>query len=482
MNQEEFDNKLNDAFKNEYLPPNEKLWQNISERLENKKKKPFWYWLMPLVLVLVTATAVFFSGKKESNKKAIATNAQISNEENATNALINNSNANNNTINNNNIATNIDTAEEIKSKIHVIALAYSESETTPTQKNTATKTPKNKAKLTDKNKLVIRDKPNNTVSDKGNSNINTSNTEFDYEPITRLLPIYSYKRITTIGSFMQFKNLIEYEPIALNKLPSKINKNNNGSKDRTADFDKKWWWSVGVGPQLAINNMKTNDTLEPYVHKQLWKNKEKITSNGTGFQSQFLVGYKINKHFSIEAGLQYSLRTESIRLNEESDSIAFRSSNGTIGAYRRVILLAILQNPITGQKDTTPYNAIQAFTMFTNNKYHAITIPLKINSEFNITQKTKFQFGLGIGLTYLYAKKIEHFNMVSEESFISKKQSMFTASYNTQLAFYTNFNDYGEIGVYTGFQGYLNRWNVINKQYSIGMSDMQMGLTFRRPF
>lgn len=477
MNQEEFDNKLNEAFKNEYLPPNEKLWQNISGRLDNNKKKPFWYWLMPLVLVVITATTVFFNGKKSNNIAEVALNNNKAKIEN--NAVITSQsstdykkNTSNEGIKDN--PTFNDTPKNKNGKFPAIASVYIENEVSNIISTPKTGKPKKKTFINDntnRNKITKEDITNKIL--KRDNDLNDETTD-------NPLNIYPYKKIPTLAFASLPFELIDYEPLLKNKTQNKSATQNGAKKDRTANFESKWWWSAGLGPQLAINNIKTNDTLEPYIHKDLWKNKKELTRNGTGFQSQFLLGYHFNNHFSIESGIQYSLRSESIRLDKVTDDIAFRTANNKVALYQKVILLAILQTP--SGPDTTRYNAVQSFTMVANNKYHAFTVPIKLNFGMNITPATKFQLSAGLGITYLYAKKTEHLNMVTEEKFTTDKKSLFTASYNTQLAFYTNFNNYGEIGVYTGFQGYINRWSVINKQYSLGMSDMQLGLCFRRPF
>jgi hypothetical protein len=71
--------------------------------------------------------------------------------------------------------------------------------------------------------------------------------------------------------------------------------------------------------------------------------------------------------------------------------------------------------------------------------------------------------------------------LVNEIVKTENKKSTLNTSLNTQIAFYTNFNDVGQIGIYSGFTMFNNPWQINQKQYSISMKDIQFGITYRKP-
>ncbi|NQW42200.1 MAG: hypothetical protein HQ463_02045 [Bacteroidetes bacterium] len=501
MNLEEFDNKLGEAFKYEHLPPNEKLWQNINVRLD-QQKKPLWFWLVPVAIIALVVvgvsswlynndkTEVTNIAKTEVSSASIAQQKESISTENSAEkmnneAIVENTEKEKNADNYNNAKDTrrfkssfsaLNNIEDNSEENKVLSIANTKNVKPKKGKSKNKLSPEGKAAISSKSKTKLPFLAETQTAQTTQTLQAAKATQTEDIDLTSLM-FAKHRKLKT--NKLQFSALL---PDYLKSLTPNVLKspNSNADKNREADFDSKCWWSAGIGPQLCLNNMKVNDSMEAYTHKQLWKNKKELTSNGSGFQTQFLAGYKLNKYFSIESGLQYSLRSESIRLNEESDDIAFRD-NGKIAAYQKVILLFIFKDN-NGFYDTTRYNAVQSFTMIANNKYHAVTVPLKLNSEFKVSSTTKVQLGIGLGLTYLYSKKNAHFDLMKEEKVTELKKGYFTSSFNSQLAFYTNFNNLGEIGVYTGFQGYIGRLNVVNKQYSIGMSDLQLGMCFKRPF
>jgi hypothetical protein len=91
-------------------------------------------------------------------------------------------------------------------------------------------------------------------------------------------------------------------------------------------------------------------------------------------------------------------------------------------------------------------------------------------------------YGLGGGFSMINSHNTEHLNMIWGNSVKESNSTQFSASLNSNLSLYTNFNDIGQIGVYTGLQMYLNPWKVNSNQYAVNMRDLQMGITFRKPF
>ena len=247
---------------------------------------------------------------------------------------------------------------------------------------------------------------------------------------------------------------------------------------KTGDFSSKNWFTFGLGPQLAINSIMMNQDSQEWVHKHLWENKDRLTSNGSGFQAFAHYALKLGKkqRFIFETGLNYSIRTEEIKLNESSYDIAARDNNGKINQYTQILLKVIYGT------DTTEYLAVSNFSLAVNNKYHILTLPFKLSAEHKISEATYMSYGLGGGFSMLSSHNTEHLNMIWGNSVKERNSTQFSASLNANMTLYTNFNDIGQIGIYTGLQMYLNPWKVNSNQYAINMRDVQMGITFRKPF
>jgi hypothetical protein len=238
------------------------------------------------------------------------------------------------------------------------------------------------------------------------------------------------------------------------------------------------WLSFGIGPQIAQNYLKMNADSQAYIHKHLWDNKDIVTHNGIGLNSFITYAYKFGKknRFSFETGLNYSFRTENIQINESTYEIAVRKNNQEIVQY---LNLRVWISPNPG--DTTFYNAAQSFTMLKKNRYNVFTLPFRINSEHKITDNTFFMLGVGGGISMMSGKDISHYNLVYEREDVVAKHTQFSASLNTRLSLYTNFNNMGQVGIYGGVQSYLQPWEIQNLQYKIKMQDIQFGIVFRKP-
>jgi hypothetical protein len=471
MSPEEFDNRLKSAFNDEYLPPKDQLWANISSKLEPKAKTPFWYWILPAIIAVTVGIVWVEIQKPTSQDLAIEkpTNEPIP----ASNQNIANKTAN-----------SID--KKIKDQTESIEFTDNKaniSKTASYRENTgivkATETSRNKSQknqssttnpLNQKNPL---NESNNKLNPNSNSVPAVASTNFGE------LDLLNFFKFEWFPNFFKPFALDESYSVDLKvKNPIKALKPNSNKPPKTSDFTSKRWFTLGLGPQLAINSIKVNQDSQAWVHKHLWDNKNRLTSNGSGFQAfgHYALKFGKNQRFIFETGLNYSIRTEEIKLNESSYDIAARDNTGRINQYTQILLKVIYGN------DTTYYLAASNFSLAVNNKYHILTVPFRLSAEHKISESTFMSYGLGGGFSMINSHNTEHLNMIWGNSVKESNSTQFSASLNSNLSLYTNFNDIGQIGVYTGLQMYLNPWKVNSNQYAVNMRDLQMGITFRKPF
>jgi hypothetical protein len=471
MSPEEFDNRLKSAFQDENLPPREQLWANISSQLEPKAKTPFWYWLLPAIVVATVAVVWVGNQKPASKETAIETNIEPtpSNKppiESKEVALSSNTTQN---------QANESIAKVNNSGSAISGQAKTKNDKKNGNKNQANSKRGNSDNLTSKSPLIIAGKD----SSDGQSMrpIGVFHVDDDVEA----LGLKNHPLFKLIG-FPNFLKQYKLEDLnSINNVTNQINCFKNPEPKRpakTGDFSSKRWFTFGLGPQLAINSIKVNQDSQAWVHKHLWENKDRLTSNGSGFQAFGHLALKLGKkqRFIFETGLNYSIRTEEIKLNESSYDIAARDNSGKINQYTQILLKVIYGT------DTTKYLAVSNFSLAVNNKYHILTLPIRLSAEHKISEATYMSYGLGGGFSMLSSHNTEHLNMIWGNSVKERNSTQFSASLNANLSLYTNFNDIGQIGVYTGFQMYLNPWKVNSNQYAINMRDMQLGITFRKPF
>lgn len=474
MSPEEFDNRLKSAFQDEYLQPKEQLWGNISSQLVPVAKTPFWYWLLPAIVAVAVAVVWVGNQTPQKHETAIETNiepASVSNAETEQLAI--------NTMNDRNETIAINERNEIQA-IDQSSNASSTSVEAPKQ------TQYNKQiKKSSKSKTTQPESTNfwgsfvnqnsNSIGQSAKSNTNSiAETEGlgDFDML-------NFFNFAWFPNFFKPYTLEELYSVDLKAKNTTIHHNTNSNKPpKTSDFSSKRWFTLGLGPQLAINTIKMNQDSQAWVHKQLWDNKDRLTSNGSGFQAFGHLALKFGKNnrYIFETGLNYSLRTEEIKLNESSYDIAARDNNGKINQYTQILLKVIYGT------DTTYYLAVTNFSLAVNNKYHILTVPFRLSAEHKISESTFMSYGLGGGFSMLSSHNTEHLNMIWGNSVKERNSTQFSASLNANLSLYTNFNDIGQIGVYTGLQMYLNPWKVNSNQYAINMRDMQLGITFRKPF
>ncbi|MES2619186.1 MAG: hypothetical protein V4613_15015 [Bacteroidota bacterium] len=490
MNPEEFDKRLSNCFKDEFLPPDDKLWQNINTRLDQGGKKPFWYWLAPVVIVFVAVGAWLLGGngmtEKSNNTAEGAKNSSIasnnSNTNNKNNALIETEETEENETtdtDNNSSTTNSETPElpvkAVSGNNNVTIEKSSEKNNNPAVK----KKPKTVRSSSSSSSSSSTTSTTNPFVSTTPTTVTPNSTTDDNEYVVplrgrRIKSLHNFIYFFNADSLITFNNPIKKAALAPTKRSSPYTNN-------PVDFDKKWWWNFGMGPQIAYNKISVPGDLKDYVHHALWDNKSKLTRNGSGFQSQLFLGYRFTKHFSIESGLQYSLRTEPIKMNVTSYDIPARDNNKKIVGYIQIPLIVIATDPNTGKKDTTYYDAVSNFSLAATNKYHVFTVPLRFNAEWKLANKFRLIGGIGAGLSMISSKKSSHIDIVEGNEVTEKKLRSFSGSMGAHLGFYTNFNDIGEIGIYSSFQMYAAPWQINNKQYAIKMSDMQFGISFRRP-
>lgn len=471
MSPEEFDNRLKSAFQDENLPPREQLWANISSQLEPKAKTPFWYWLLPAIVVLTVAVVWVGNQKPVAKETAIETNIEPAISSKALIEIKEVALSSNTTQN----QANENVAKVDNSGSAISDQAKMKNDKNNGKENQANSKLGNRDNLTSKSQLII------SGNDSSNGESMRPLGVFHVDDGVEALGLKNHPLFKLIG-FPSFLKPYKLEDLnSINNVTNQINCFKNSESNRPTkigDFSSKRWFTFGLGPQLAINSIKVNQDSQAWVHKHLWENKDRLTSNGSGFQAFGHLALKLGKkqRFIFETGLNYSIRTEEIKLNESSFDIAARDNNGKINQYTQILLKVIYGT------DTTEYLAVSNFSLAVNNKYHILTLPFRLSAEHKISEATYMSYGLGGGFSMLSSHNTEHLNMIWGNSVKERNSTQYSASLNANLSLYTNFNDIGQIGVYTGFQMYLNPWKVNSNQYAINMRDVQLGITFRKPF
>jgi hypothetical protein len=509
MSPEEFDNRLKSSFQDEYLPPKDQLWQNINQRLDANAKMPFWYWLVP-VLIVVSAGIVWLGNSLSIDR--ISENPAIENTASTTDTTVTASTNDALAMDNTSPSTpksdqNTENTDETN--------ATSADDSNPAESDDSDKPSrvrqsrpyKNpvKASNPDKGGYASNDNSSgnndNNSENNGEDNSSGNNSDNNSEPATNdnediAFRIHSYPRFSTrydLGSF----DLAPWLKTSFLKKSQSLDYQRSHSTYRAnfdnADLESKWYLNLGVAAVSSMNTLKVySDSIE-YIHKDFWKNKEMVTHNGIGFQAHAMLNYHVDKRWVFEAGLSYTRRTEDIRMDETSYSVAFRdnpadSSIGRIVLYKDSLLIRarLIVPPDTID---TYYYGVHHFFATTKNRYNVYTVPFNFKYQQPLSPNTYFTFGLGGGISYLTGKNIKHLDMVRNNEFVqnsstetkTKRYSLLTGSINTSMAVYTNFNDYGQVGLYASYQMYLRPWEVIPKQYSVKMSDLQFGVVFRKP-
>lgn len=501
MSPEEFDNRLRSSFKDEFVPPKEHLWRNIDTRLDQQTKKPVWYWLVPLAIVAVASIAWLTNTYTIGDKTDAPNTNTIAASNNSTSAQSADASANNQTrtalSENNNNSTANTVAES--SDLPAITIQTYESNNTPsgnTNGNAVTgKARSGKSKSAKNPKTLDSENPtaksgsnngsdiNNTstlISNSDNSankNNTRSESEFNNQSVfSKLFFVKRFKRNLSVD----WLSKAERSPITWPVLKTPLKKGQT-AEDMAwgGNFeDNKWWLNFGVGYQIAYNNFHStyDSATKNKIHRTLIDNEDQLTNNGAGFQMHLNLQKKFGKsnRFSFETGVNYSYRTEDIKINEQTYDIAARNNNDDILNYLRLKLF------IAVGTDTTFFDATQSFALVRKNKYSIITVPLRFQYEQPLNRNTFVSLGLGGGASIIRNNATTHYDMVKEKDFQKSSSTQFTASLNTMLSLYTNYNGIGQFGIYGGYQMYLSPFKV-NEQYGVRMSDLQFGVILRRP-
>lgn len=503
MSPEEFDNRLRSSFNDEFVPPKEHLWRNIDTRLDQQTKKPVWYWLAPLAIVAV-ATIAWLSNADIIGDKTDAPNTNtIAAVNNSTSAQSADAPANNQTTttlaetNNNSTANSISESTDLPK----IAKEAYESNNTPNRNSNSNavtgKARSGKSKSTKKPKTLYSENPtaksgsNNNGSDVNNTSTlisssdnsaNKNNTRLESEinnqsVFSKLFFIKRFKRNFSIDMLSK----ADLSPIKWPVLAAP-GKGQHTAEDMAwgGNFeDNKWWLNFGFGNQVAFNrfNASYDSITKNKIHRDLLVHEDQLTNNGAGFQAHLNVQNKFGKgnRFSFETGINYSFRTEDIKMNELSYYVPARNNNDEILAYARDVRVLFIIGT-----DTTFYNGVTSFAMVKKNKYSIVTIPLRFQYEQPLNRNTFVSLGLGGGASIVKNNNTTHYDMVKESEFQKSSSTYLTASLNTMLSIYTNYNGIGQFGIYGGYQMYLTPFKV-NEQYGVRMSDLQFGVLFKRP-
>jgi hypothetical protein len=499
MSPEEFDNRLRSSFNDEFAPPKEHLWHNINTRLDQKARKPVWYWLAPLLIVAVAAITWLSYSTISKNDTAKTNEEMVASKSTSAQSAT----SDKNTANSGNLMADNSSEENTEPPAPQTVDLNSASNTNTTNSPGVagsmspekTQNPKTKKGSNSKNAAIASSNASGKTNNDNTGNSNTGINDITSKPATfnntganntlsdntqsvfsKLFFIKRFKRNFSIDWLLKAeRSPIKWPEI---KVPTK--------KGQTAEDmawggnfeDNEWWLNFGIGNQVAYNRFHaTYDSLtKNKIHRTLINNEDQLTHNGSGFQMHLNVQNKFGKNnrFSFETGINFSHRTEDIKMNEQTYDIAARNNNEDILNYLRLKLF------IAVGTDTTFFDATQSFALVTKNKYSIITVPLRFQYEQPINRNTFVSLGLGGGASIVKNNTTTHYDMVKEKEVQKNSSKYLTASLNTMLSLYTNYNGIGQFGIYGGYQMYLTPFKV-NEQYSVRMSDLQFGVLFRRP-
>lgn len=499
MSPEEFDNRLRSSFNDEFVPPKEHLWRNIDTRLDQQTKKPVWYWLVPLAIVAVASIAWLTNANTIGDKTDAPNTTTIAASNNSTSAQSADASANNQTrtaLSDNNNNSTANTIAESSDLPKITNQTYESNNTPSGNGNAATgKARSGKSKSAKNPKTKGSENPtaksgsnngsdiNNTStlisnSDNSANNNNTrSESEFNNQSVfSKLFFVKRFKRNLSVD----WLSKAERSPITWPVLKTPLKKGQT-AEDMAwgGNFeDNKWWLNFGVGYQIAYNKFQStyDSATKNKIHRTLIDNEDQLTNNGAGFQMHLNLQNKFGKgnRFSFETGVNYSYRTEDIKINEQTYDIAARNNSDDILNYLRLKLF------IAVGTDTTFFDATQSFALVKKNKYSIITVPLRFQYEQPLNRNTFVSLGLGGGASIIKNNATTHYDMIAEKEFQKTSSTHLTASLNTMLSLYTNYNGIGQFGIYGGYQMYLTPFKV-NEQYGVRMSDLQFGVLFKRP-
>lgn len=503
MSPEEFDNRLRSTFKDENLPPREHLWQNISANLDKKQGAgTSWYWMAPVLIALIAGMAWLSNSMshREVTETAVATeNATTSASE--SNAQVADAKVN---VNNDGTApkpesVNTPASDDSRPSDGNVPANNTNGSNGNTMRHSGNSGLR-QSNASNNNGIVRHPLNNNafnfdrsashsgtnagSTSGNGFSNGqfagNGQNTTVSEEETGNHAKLaffnkfnfkYDFEKTENLKAYVEKINI--YKPVRNTKVYEPGYFENN-----------QHWLNFGVGAIRAYNAFHSDFDPTYTVHKDLWAIRDKLTSNGAGFNAFLTYQNKFskNKRFSYEVGLSFTSRTEDIRLNEYSKNVAIRQ-NDTIVAYKSFVLWTVMPGG-----DTNYYNLETPFILVAKNRYSVYTVPFKFNYEQPLSEHTFLSFGLGGGFSLIRTDSARHLDLVKENEYGTSynnrygyaHNNQFKASVNSMITLYTNFNSLGQFGLYCGYQMHLGAYK-LNDQYGIRMSDLQYGVTFRRP-
>lgn len=475
MSPEEFDNRLRQSFRDEYVPPKDHLWVNISGKLDSGTKKPFWYWLLPVLFAAVSVLVWVGIGTGGKNSRLAVQEPATPTE--ATPAVSGGMTTPAN--------QNLQIQEQARREMQP---AYAENTAAAiAEKPAALQNPESPVRSPLFSRAIYSGNTNGKIPVRRAfqtlptiSNENEASAEDFFESLrTMNLSEFQLLHFTPDFSYAGLPVPLPVETISedTSVLPPAPKSPKNKSM---FDEEAKHKLVFGAGVVHGINITDINRDSQAWVHYHIWNNREKLTRNGGGFQLYANYAYAFGKknRFVFETGLSYTRRSENIQINESSYDIPVRDSFDRIQRYVPVVL----KFWVSGQRDTTYYQATYGPTLAVRNVYSVITVPFRLGTEHKLSASgsTYFATSLGGGLSMIQSRKSEHVDIITAKNVKESVQTLFTASLSGQLSLYTRFNDIGQIGVYTGYNMYLNSWQVNAGQYAIKMRDLQFGILFRK--
>ena len=355
MSPEEFDNRLRSSFNDEFVPPKEHLWQNINTRLDQQTKRPVWYWLAPLAIVAVATLAwlgnALLSEKNEStsntsqsemiagNTPAQSSNAPAQNTENTKDLATYNHSPENTLLSNDlNDGKSVKIAqnEGNNGQANIHQNNSQTNNTSPIKqksyKNNRPRRNNNNGQQTTNNNGSTNGSASgitsNTTSTNAPTGINNSLSQINNDEFAVFSKLFFVKRFFKLITFDQATKA-DLSPVKWpeNKQPVKGRQTAEDLAWGGNFEDNEWWLNFGIGNQIAYNAFHaTYDSVtKNKIHRHLIDKEKELTHNGGGFQMHLNLQNKFGKNnrFSFETGLNYSYRTEDIKMNEQTYDIAY---------------------------------------------------------------------------------------------------------------------------------------------------------------
>ncbi len=503
MRPNDIDKILKDAFVNENSEPKSELWENIVADLD-KPNQPKSYFFPKIIGVLALLGIVSCLYYFNNNSNQIANN----NTDKKQDIYQNNTHSQTkNDIESDKKDFTLNNIKKLETSDKVFENQKISTDKTSTKKNRylntneiynpSIKKSENIKSIT--NNVKNENELNYLHNHKVDENINISNnlpenklnqnTEDNYLINTPF-------NISKINLLNKFKTNFSSDNINLSKFDysnflSKaknqgVNKNQTmfNSKSNNSDFEKKWWFGLGISFVRNYNTAKVDASNQKLIHTDFWAERKTLSGNGNGIAFNTTFNYYFYKNFSFETGFEYMMRKEQIRADNFSYDVPYRDPNSQeIVGYNKIIIYLVEYNQATSKYDTLgQYNVGVSHSLSKDNYYHVFSVPLRLNKDFWISNNTRIKTGLGANVSYFNSNKRTYLDYIQTEKMVSnKKEHLINVNVHGLVGLYTNFNNIGEIGIYTILGRHLKDWTPDTKQYKITMSDVQIGLSYRMP-